>query len=62
MYLSEIIVVALGMLIFFGGVAWLEIRSRKQNRPNLQDVQPQQTADSNTSDERALNRRVASIE
>jgi hypothetical protein len=29
MDLSGIIVVALGALFFFGGVAWLEIRSRK---------------------------------
>lgn len=62
MDLSEIIVVALGILLFFGGAGWLEIRSRKQNRPDQREVQPQQPADSNTSDERTLNRRVASIE
>ncbi|HEX8650879.1 MAG TPA: hypothetical protein VF708_08550 [Pyrinomonadaceae bacterium] len=40
MDLSEVIVVALGILFFFGGAAWLEIHSRKQNRPDPQDVQP----------------------
>jgi hypothetical protein len=38
MDLSGVIVVALGILFFFGGAAWLEIRSRKQNRPDQQDV------------------------
>ena len=33
MDLSAIIVVVLGMLLFFGGAAWLEIRSRKNNQP-----------------------------
>jgi hypothetical protein len=62
MDLSGIIVVALGILIFFGGTAWLEVRSRKQNRPDRRDVQPQQPAGSTMSDERTLNRRVASSE
>ena len=33
MDLSGFIVVALGISFFFGGAAWLEIRSRKNNRP-----------------------------
>lgn len=32
MDLSGIIVVVLGILFFFGGVAWLEVRSRKHHR------------------------------
>lgn len=60
MGLSGIIVVALGILFFFGGAAWLEIHSRKKNRPDRRDVQPQQPAGSNTSARRTLNRRVAS--
>ena len=32
MDLSGIIVIVLGVLFFFGGVAWLEIRSRKNTR------------------------------
>jgi hypothetical protein len=62
MDLSEIIVAALGILIFFGGAAWLEIHSRKKSGPDLRDVQPQQRARSTISDQRALNRRVASNE
>jgi hypothetical protein len=33
MDLSGVIVVILGILFFFGGAAWLEIRSRKHKRP-----------------------------
>ena len=62
MDLSEIIVAALGILIFFGGFAWLEIHSRKKNRTDQRDVQPQQPIGSTPSDERTLNRRVASSE
>lgn len=62
MDLSEIIVVALGILLFFGGAAWLGIRSRKQNRPDLQDVQPGQPAVSTASAGRTLNRRIARSE
>lgn len=32
MDLSGIIVIVLGVLFFFGGVAWLEMRSRKNTR------------------------------
>ena len=32
MDLSGIIVIVLGVLFFFGGVAWLEMRSRKNMR------------------------------
>ena len=62
MDLSGIIVVVLGILFFFGGGVWLEIHSRKKNRPDRRDVQPQQPARSTMSDERAWNRRVASNE
>ena len=62
MDLSAIIVVALGILIFFGGAAWLEIRSRKHNRPDRQDAQPQQPAGSSTSAGRTVSRRVARSE
>jgi hypothetical protein len=62
MDLSEVIVAALGILIFFGGAAWLESHSRKQNRRDQQDVQLQQPAGSTTSVERTVNRRVARSE
>lgn len=62
MDLSSIIVAALGILFFFGGAAWLEIRSRKQNRTDGQDVESQQPAGSSTSAGRAVNRRAARSE
>jgi hypothetical protein len=62
MDLSEIIIAALGILIFFGGAAWLEIHSRKQSRPDRRDAQPQQPAGSTMPDKRMLNRRFASSE
>ena len=62
MDLSGIIVVVLGILLFFGGAAWLEIRSRKQNHPDRLGVQPQQPAVPTTSARRTVNRRVASSE
>ena len=62
MDLSAIIVVALGILIFFGGVAWLEMRSRKSNRPARQDAQPQQPDDLTTSARRTASRRAAMSE
>ena len=62
MDLSAIIVVAFGILFFFGGAVWLEIRSRKHNRPNQQDVQPQQSASSATYARRMVNRREARSE
>ena len=62
MDLSGIIVVALGILFFFGGAAWLEIRSRKQNRPDLQDEPPLRPAGSTTSAGRTVSRRIAESE
>ena len=62
MDLSGVIVVALGILFFFGGAAWLEIRSRKHNRPDPQDVQRRQPSGPTTSTRRTLNRRVARSE
>jgi hypothetical protein len=62
MDVSGIIVAALGILIFFGGTAWLEIHSRKKNRTDRRDVQPQQPAGSTMSDERTLNRLLTSSE
>ncbi len=62
MDLSGVIVVALGILFFFGGAAWLEIHSRKQNRPDLQGVQPRQPTAPTTSAGRTVNRRVARSE
>lgn len=62
MDLSGVIVVALGILFFFGGAAWLEIHSRKQNRPDLQDVQPGQPTAPTTSAGQTVNRRVAMSE
>ena len=40
MDLSGVIIVVLGILVFFGGAAWLEIRSRKNNRPAGQRERP----------------------
>lgn len=62
MDLSGVIVVALGILLFFGGGAWLEIRSRKHNRPDLQDAQPRQPTGPTPSAGRTLNRGVARSE
>jgi PBP1b-binding outer membrane lipoprotein LpoB len=62
MDLSEIIVVALGILLFFGGAVWLEIRARKQNHTDQQDVQPLQPTDLTTSAGRTVNRRIAESE
>ena len=62
MDLSGVIVVALGILFFFGGAAWLEIHSRKQNRSDPQDAQPRQPTDPTTSAGRTLNGRVARSE
>ena len=62
MDLSGIIVVALGILFFFGGAAWLEVRSRKHNRPELQDEQPRQPIGPTTSAARTVNRRIARSE
>jgi hypothetical protein len=62
MDLSAIIVAALGILFFFGGATWLEIRSRKQNRPKRQGVESQQPAGSSTSAGRTVDRRVARSE
>lgn len=55
MDLSGVIVVVLGMLLFFGGAAWLEIRSRKNNRPARQGAQSPQPI---VSIKRARDRRV----
>lgn len=62
MDLSGVIVAALGILFFFGGAAWIEIRSRRHNRPDLQDVQPRQPTGPTTSAGRTVNRRVARSE
>lgn len=62
MDLSGVIVVVLGILFFFGGAAWLEIHSRKHNRPDPQDAQPRQPTGPTTSARRTLNRRVARSE
>ena len=62
MDLSGIIVVALGILLFFGGAAWLEIHSRKQNRPDQQDVESRQPTGPTTSAGRTVNRRIARSE
>jgi hypothetical protein len=62
MDLGGVIVVALGILFFFGCAAWLEIHSRKQNRSDPQDVQPRQPTGTTTSARQALNRRVARSE
>ena len=40
MGLSGIVVVILGALLFFGGVMWLEIRSRKNNPTGRTDEHP----------------------
>ena len=59
MDLSGVIVVVLGILLFFGGVVWLEIRSRKNNRPARQGGHSPQTDVSTMSAEGAVRRREA---
>jgi hypothetical protein len=53
--LSGVIIAILAILIFFGGTAWLEIRSRKNKRPVRQGVKSPQ---SNGSIERAMEGRL----
>jgi hypothetical protein len=62
MDLSGAIVVVLGILFFFGGAAWLEIRSRKNKRPIQQGEHSPQPAASTMSAERTVYRRVAKSE
>ncbi len=62
MDLSAIIVVALCILVFVGGAAWLGIHSRRGKRPDRQGVQPQQPDELTTSARRAVNRSVATGE
>ena len=59
MDLSAIIVIVLGILIFFGGAAWLEIRSRKNNRPARQGGHSPQPTVSTMSAEGTVHRREA---
>jgi hypothetical protein len=59
MDLSGVIVVALGILFFFGGAAWLEIRFRKGRLADGRGEQPPQHAVSITSGARAAHSRVA---
>jgi len=63
MDLSGFIVVILGILFFFGGAAWLEIRSRKNKRPVRQGERSPQPAVSTMSVRRtAAHRRKAKSE
>lgn len=57
MDLSGIIVVVLGMLLFFGGAAWLEIHSRKNKQPDREGELSPQPAVVRISDRRTLDRR-----
>jgi hypothetical protein len=57
--LSGVVIAILGILIFFGGTAWLEIRSRKNRRPARQGVKSPQPIE---SIERARDRRVGRSE
>ena len=62
MDLSGIIVVILGILLFFGGAAWLEIRSRKNKRPVRQGENRPQPAFSSRAARRTVYRRDAKSE
>lgn len=62
MDLSGVIVVILGILFFFGGAAWLEIRSRKHRRPVLEIEHSSQPVVSTMSAGRAAYRREAKSE
>jgi hypothetical protein len=62
MDLSGFIVVILGILFFFGGAAWLEIRSRKNKRPVRQGGHSLQPAVSTMSGRRTVHRREAKSE
>ena len=44
MDLSGIIVIVSGLLLFFGGIVWLEIRSRKNRTPARRDADTQRPA------------------
>jgi hypothetical protein len=57
MDLSGIIIVVLGMLLFFGGAAWLEIRSRKTKQPDREGELSPQPAVARISDRRTMQRR-----
>jgi hypothetical protein len=58
MDLSGIIIGALGVLFFFGGAAWLEIRSRKNRLADAQGEQSPQLAVSKRSGGRSAHSRV----
>jgi hypothetical protein len=58
MDVSGMIVVGLGMLLFFGGAAWLEIRSRKNKQPDREGELSPQPALARISDRRAVQRRL----
>jgi hypothetical protein len=63
MDLSGFIVIILGILFFFGGAAWLEIRSRKNKRPVRQGGHSPQPAVSTMSvRDTAVHRRKAKSE
>jgi len=62
MDLSEVIVVILGILFFFGGAAWLEIRSRKHKRPVQESEHSSQPVVSTMSAGRTAYRREAKSE
>ena len=58
MDLSAMIVVALGILFFFGGAVWLELHSRKSNR-TARGGEPQQPAVTMTPAGQGVGRQVA---
>lgn len=62
MDLSGIIVIVLGVLFFFGSVAWLEIRSRKNQRTIGQSEGSPQPADSTTYAGRVVYKRAVNNE
>jgi hypothetical protein len=57
MDLSGIIIVVLGMLLFFGGAAGLEIRSGKNKQPDREGELSPQPAVARISDRRTVQRR-----
>ena len=61
MDLSRIIVIVSGLLLFFGGIVWLEIRSRKSKPPAPRDADTPRPAFSTAPARRTVYSRGAGV-
>jgi len=61
MDLSGIIVIVSGLLLFFGGVGWLELRSRKNKMPARRDGHTPHSALSTAPTRRTVYRRGTGV-